>query len=100
MCPECEAQKEGEDQRCSGVGAATTEIGSNNANVVMISEIFMFMILWEQVQRDVDGTISPKVCRVQSGRTPIMLMESLGVGRIASLPKVLNRLEIPTRLRQ
>lgn len=45
MCPECEAQKEGEDQRCSGVGAAKIETGSNNADKVVNPGIFMFVIL-------------------------------------------------------
>lgn len=54
MCPEREAQKEGEDQRCSIVGAATTDTGSSSANVVASVEIFMSVNRPQPVETKVD----------------------------------------------
>lgn len=43
-CPECEAQNDGDDQRCSSVGAALTEAENIIANVAVRVEIFMLVI--------------------------------------------------------
>ena len=55
MCPVCEAQKEGEDQRGSTVGAATTDTGSRSASVVVTVEIFMFANRPEPVETKVNA---------------------------------------------
>lgn len=91
MCPECEDQKEGEDQRCSGVGTATIETGSNNADMVVNPGIFMPVVLWDYSDR----------CRCQDQSRCLQSVvrqnyddangeKRLRVGWVVSLPKVFS----------
>jgi hypothetical protein len=63
VCPECEAQNDGEDQRCSIVGAATTDTGSNRAKVVVSVEVLIFLIRSEPVKTRVDANAAPDILR-------------------------------------
>jgi hypothetical protein len=63
VCPECEAQNDGEDQRCSIVGAATTDTGSSSANVAVSVEVLILLIRPEPVETKLDANAAPDMSR-------------------------------------